>query len=145
MLVQKKQEWLYEENLAININNNILHEEQIKKQKAKPKIRLNKSLRAKCFKLFATTAVLAAIVVLQSSYIVNSGYVLVNKKQQIIQTERANELLKLDIAQASSHERISQIAISSLGMTTPQNVFIPSETNMNNALLYPQKNIHNNT
>ncbi|MDL2280433.1 cell division protein FtsL [Selenomonadales bacterium OttesenSCG-928-I06] len=142
MLVQKKQEWLYEENLATNTySGNILREEQIKEQETKQKVRLNKSLRSKCLTLLATTAVLAAIVVLQSSYIVNSGYVLVDKKQQIIQTERANELLKLDIAQASSHERISQIAVSSLGMTVPQNVFIPSETNMNNGLLHPQKNI----
>lgn len=98
MLVQKKQEWLYEENLATNTySGNILREEQIKEQETKQKVRLNKSLRSKCLTLLATTAVLAAIVVLQSSYIVNSGYVLVDKKQQIIQTERANELLKLGV------------------------------------------------
>ena len=142
MLVRKNREWMYEENLArTTYSDNTLYEPQIKEKSIKTgtKVKLNKSLRLKCLTLLATTAFLAVAVVLQSSYIVNSGYVLVEKKQQIIQTERANELLKLDIARASSHERISQIATSNLGMTMPQNIFIPSTANTNNDLLFAQK------
>lgn len=125
MLVHKKQEWLYgyEEQAVLPVP----RPDPGTPEKA-DKNEINKPLRSKCLTLVLTVAFLAAVVTVQSAYIVKSGYGLVDAKQEIMRLERANETLKLDIAKLKTPERVAQIASQKLGMIVPKNAYFSAGT-----------------
>ena len=59
-----------------------------------------------------------------SSAIVNSGYELVQARACLIKMEAENELLRLELAQLKSPERIREIAVGQLGLVRPNSVYM---------------------
>lgn len=109
MLVQKKQEYVYEQETTL----------------PKPKIvrKADKRLRIKCLMLVVIVAVMAAITTMQSAAIIQAGYDLVTVKSQVAKIEKENELLRLDISKLKSPQRIEEFATKNLGMVMPKNSY----------------------
>ncbi|MDR1701196.1 MAG: cell division protein FtsL [Sporomusaceae bacterium] len=97
----------------------------------KPQAEINRALRSKCLLLLVTVAFFTAVVTAQSAYIVNAGYNLVENKKAITRLDRANETLRLEIAQGRTHEKIVEIASKKLGMVIPQNAYFSSGGTLN--------------
>lgn len=85
--------------------------------------KLDIALRAKCLKTVLLVMVIAVFVTMRSEAIIRSGYDLVQMKSQAVTLQKENELLRLDIAQLKSPQRIQNIASGELGMVIPKNVY----------------------
>lgn len=109
MLVQKKQEYIYEQEAILPT----------------PKIvrKADKRLRVKCLLMVILVAVMAAVTTLQSAAIIQSGYDLVKVKSQVAKIEKENEQLRLDISKLKSPQRIEEYATKNLGMVVPKNAY----------------------
>lgn len=121
MLVNKRQEWDYQE-------------EHSEKKQAVQAPRLNVTLRARCLTFVLLVAVMAMFVTARSEAIISAGYDLVKNKAQVAKIEKENELLRLEIAKLKSPERIQTIATKNLGMVLPQNVYcaaVPAKQSQN--------------
>ena len=81
-------------------------------------------LRTECLQSAILIGVLALFVTWGSSAIVNSGYELVQARACLIKMEAENELLRLELAQLKSLERIREIAVGQLGLVRPNVVYM---------------------
>lgn len=81
-------------------------------------------LRTECLLSAIIIGVLALFVTWGSSAIVNSGYELVQARACLIKMEAENELLRLELAQLKSPERIREIAVGQLGLVRPNAVYM---------------------
>lgn len=125
MLVQKKQEFIYEQETEVVL--------------PKPKLvrKADTRLRVKCLLLVVLVAAMAAITTVQSAAIIQAGYDLVKVKSDVAKIEKENELLRLDIAKLKSPQRIEEFAIKNLGMVVPKNAYYAttmSESNQSQAV-----------
>lgn len=113
MLASKKQEWATSTSVPqIDV-----------KEKSAKLLGLNVELRKKCCSLAVLLLLLASIATLQSERIISTGYQYVKLQSELKAMERENEQLRVEIAKLKSLERIQSIAVNSLGMTAPQQVF----------------------
>lgn len=83
-------------------------------------------LRTECLLSAIMIGVLALFVTWGSSAIVKSGYELVQSRASLIKIEAENELLRLELAQLKSPERIREIAVGQLGLVRPNVVYMAS-------------------
>jgi cell division protein FtsB len=83
-------------------------------------------LRTECLLSAILIGVLALFVTWGSSAIVKSGYELVQSRASLIKIEAENELLRLELAQLKSPERIREIAVGQLGLVRPNVVYMAS-------------------
>jgi cell division protein FtsL len=112
MIANRKQEWdRYGEQTAPAA--------PAKKRQPRPDARF----RSKFLTIALTIAVMAMLITLQSAFIVQTGYDVVQTKGQVAKLEKENELLHLEIAKMKSPQRIQQIATRDLGMVMPQTVY----------------------
>ncbi len=81
-------------------------------------------LRTECLLSAILIGVLALFVTWGSSAIVKSGYELVQSRASLIKMEAENELLRLELAQLKSPERIRKIAVGQLGLVRPNVVYM---------------------
>ena len=81
-------------------------------------------LRTECLLSAILIGVLALFVTWGSSAIVKSGYELVQSRASLITIEAENELLRLELAQLKSPERIKEIAVGQLGLVSPNMVYM---------------------
>ena len=81
-------------------------------------------LRTECLLSAILIGVLALSVTWGSSAIVNSGYELVQARACLIKMEAENELLRLELAQLKSPERIREFAVGQLGLVRPNVVYM---------------------
>ena len=81
-------------------------------------------LRTECLLSAILIGVLALFVTWGSSAIVKSGYELVQSRASLITIEAENELLRLELAQLKSPERIREIAVGQLGLVSPNVVYM---------------------
>ena len=81
-------------------------------------------LRTECLLSAILIGVLALFVTWGSSAIVNSGYELVQARACLIKMEAENELLRLELAQLKSPERVREIAVGQLGLVRPNAVYM---------------------
>ena len=109
MLVNRKENWeIYQEPAT---------------PATKPAVRVNTAKKSNCMLFIGVVAILSMLVTLQSAIIVKAGYELVQVKAQVVQKEKANDSLRLDIAKLKSPQRIQQIAMQDLGMVVPKTVY----------------------
>ena len=90
-------------------------------------MKLNTHLRSRCLILLVVLSAMALFVTVRSGMSASRGYDLVQVKQEAARLEKANEHLKLDIAQMKSPQRIKQIAVQDLGMVVPENVYFAAD------------------
>lgn len=111
MLVQKKQDYIYEQESETVL--------------PKPKLvrKANTRLRVKCLLLVVLVAAMAAVTTVQSAITIQAGYDLVKVKSEVAKIEKENELLRLDIAKLKSPQRIEEFAMKNLGMVVPKNAY----------------------
>ena len=81
-------------------------------------------LRTECLLSAILIGVLALFVTWGSSAIIKSGYELVQSRASLITIEAENELLRLELAQLKSPERIKEIAVGQLGLVSPNVVYM---------------------
>ena len=81
-------------------------------------------LRTECLMSAILIGFLALFVTWGSSAIVNSGYELVQARACLIKMEAENELLRLELAQLKSPERIREFAVGQLGLVRPNVVYM---------------------
>ena len=81
-------------------------------------------LRTECLLSAILIGVLALFVTWGSSAIVKSGYELVQSRASLITMEAENEMLRLELAQLKSPERIREIAVGQLGLVSPNMVYM---------------------
>lgn len=84
-------------------------------------------LRTECVVSAVLIGMLAMFVTWGSSAIVKAGYELVQARACLTKLEKQNELLRLEMAQMKSHQRIQEIAVRQLGMIKPQAVYVASK------------------
>ena len=100
-------------------------------------------LRTECLLSAILIGVLALFVTWGSSAIVKSGYELVQSRASLITMEAENEMLRLELAQLKSPERIREIAVGQLGLIRPNVVYMatidstPARTAVANAEASP--------
>ena len=92
---------------------------------AKPR----RCLRTECVVSAVVLGLLAMFVTWGSSSIVKAGYELVQTRACLTRVEKQNELLRLEMAQLKSPQRIQEIAVNQLGMIKPQAVYIVAKEN----------------
>ncbi len=81
-------------------------------------------LRTECLVSAVIVGFLAMAVTWGSAAIVKAGYDLVQARSCLTRMEKQNELLRLEMAQLKSPQRIQNIAIGQLGMIKPQAVYV---------------------
>jgi len=81
-------------------------------------------LRTECLVSAVVVGTLAMFVTWGSSSIVKSGYELVQARVSLTKMEKQNEILRLEMAQLKSPQRIQNIAVKQLGMIKPQAVYV---------------------
>ena len=91
-------------------------------------------LRTECLVSAILVGLLAMFVTWGSSAIVKSGYELVQARASLTKIENQNELLRLEMAQLKSPQRIQNIAIRQLGMIKPQAVYVAAKESSNSNL-----------
>ena len=91
-------------------------------------------LRTECLVSAVLAGFLAMFVTWGSSAIVKSGYELVQARASLTKVENQNELLRLEMAQMKSPQRIQNIAIRQLGMIKPQTVYVAAKESSNSNL-----------
>ena len=84
----------------------------------------HRCLRTDCLVSAVIVGLLAIFVTWGSSVIVNSGYELVQARASLTKVEKQNELLRLEMAQLKSPQRIQNIAVGQLGMIRPPSVYV---------------------
>jgi cell division protein FtsL len=99
----------------------------ITKSAGRRQMKLNTHLRSRCLILLVVLSAMALFVTVRSGMSASRGYDLVQVKQEAARLEKANEHLKLDIAQMKSPQRIKQIAVQDLGMVVPENVYFAAD------------------
>jgi cell division protein FtsL len=99
----------------------------IAKSAGRRHMKLNTHLRSRCLILLVVLSAMALFVTVRSGMSASRGYDLVQVKQEAARLEKANEHLKLDIAQMKSPQRIKQIAVQDLGMVVPENVYFAAD------------------
>ena len=89
-------------------------------------------LRTECLLSAIVIGLLALFVTWGSSAIVNAGYDLVQARACLNRAEKDNEILRLELAQLKSPQRIREIAVNELGLRQPNAVYMaaakPSES-----------------
>lgn len=81
-------------------------------------------LRTECLVSAVLVGLLAMFVTWGSSSIVSAGYELVQSRGCLRTLEKENELLRLEMAQLKSPQRVQNIAVGQLGMINPPTVYI---------------------
>ncbi len=89
----------------------------------------SRSLRMRCLLVVLFLISFGAFVTARSATIVSEGYELVDMKSQALRLEKENEILRLEVAQLKSPQRIQAIAVSQLGMVVPTNVYCSTANN----------------
>ena len=84
-------------------------------------------LRTECLVSAMVVGILAMFVTWGSSAIVKAGYELVQARACLTKIEKQNELLRLEMAQLKSPQRIQTIAVGQLGMIKPQTVYMAAK------------------
>ena len=84
-------------------------------------------LRTECLVSAMVVGILAMFVTWGSSAIVKAGYELVQARACLTKMEKQNELLRLEMAQLKSPQRIQKIAVGQLGMIKPQTVYMAAK------------------
>jgi len=87
----------------------------------------HRCLRTECLVSAVLVGILAMTVTWGSSAIVKSGYELVKARASLTKVEKQNELLRLEMAQMKSPQRIQNIAITQLGMIKAQTVYVAAK------------------
>ena len=87
-------------------------------------VKPRRCLRTECLAATVIIGFLAMFVTWGSSAIVKAGYELVQARACLTRLEKENELLRLEMAQLKSPQRIQSIAVKQLGMIKPQAVYI---------------------
>lgn len=95
---------------------------------AKPR----RCLRTECVVSAVIVGLLAMFVTWGSSAIVRAGYDLVQARASLSKVEKQNEILRLEMAQLKSPQRIQAIAMGQLGMIKPKAVYIVAKQSPNN-------------
>ena len=101
----------------------LLPEKTERDSQAKPR----RCLRTECLVSAMIVGFLALFVTWGSSAIVKAGYELVQARACLTKLEKQNELLRLEMAQLKSPQRIQNIAVRQLGMIKPQTVYMASK------------------
>lgn len=81
-------------------------------------------LRTECLLSAIVIGLLALFVTWGSSAIVNAGYDLVQARACLTRVEKENEILRLELAQLKSPQRIRKIAVNELGLRQPNTVYM---------------------
>lgn len=81
-------------------------------------------LRTQCLISAVLVGLLAMFVTWGSSSIVSAGYELVQARGCLRTLEKENELLRLEMAQLKSPQRVQNIAVGQLGMINPPTLYI---------------------
>jgi len=89
-------------------------------------------LRTECLASAVIVGLLAMFVTWGSSAIVKSGYELVQARACLSKMEKQNELLRLEMAQLKSPQRIQNIAVGQLGMMKPQLIYVVAKEESGN-------------
>ena len=89
-------------------------------------------LRTECLVSAMVVGILAMFVTWGSSAIVKAGYELVQARACLSKMEKQNELLRLEMAQLKSPQRIQNIAVGQLGMTKPQLIYVVAKETSGN-------------
>ena len=92
-----------------------------------PPIKPRRCLRTECLVSAVVIGFLAMFVTWGSSAIVKAGYELVQARACLTRLEKENELLRLEMAQLKSPQRIQAIAEKQLGMIKPQTVYMAAK------------------
>ena len=87
-------------------------------------VKPRRSLRTECLAAAMIIGFLAMFVTWGSSAIVKAGYELVQARACLTRLEKENELLRLEMAQLKSPQRIQNIAVKQLGMIKPHAVYM---------------------
>lgn len=114
MLASKKQEWVVTHEYAPQPDT---------RRQVRPLPSLNIELRKKCCALAVLLLLLAGIATLQSERIVSNGYQYIKLQNDLRNVEQQNEKLRIEIARLKSLDRIQSIAVNTLGMTAPKQVY----------------------
>lgn len=96
-------------------------------------------LRTECLVSSVLVGLLALFVTWGSSAIVNAGYELVQARACLTKLEKQNELLRLDMTQLKSPQRIQGIAEGELGMMKPQTVYMVAKAQTGNKPVQDEK------
>ena len=91
-------------------------------------VKPRRCLRTECLVSAVVIGFLAMFVTWGSSAIVKAGYELVQARACLTRLEKENELLRLEMAQLKSPQRIQTIAEKQLGMIKPQTVYMAAKT-----------------
>lgn len=92
----------------------------------------HRCLRTECLISAVLVGLLAMFVTWGSSAIVKAGYELVQARACLTKLEKQNELLRLEMAQMKSPQRIQSIATGQLGMIKPQSVYVVAKNTPGN-------------
>lgn len=84
-------------------------------------------LRTECLLSAILIGLLALFVTWGSSAIVNAGYELVQARACLNRAEKENELLRLELAQLKSPQRVREIAVNELGLRQPNTVYMAAK------------------
>ena len=84
----------------------------------------HRCLRTECLVSTILVGLLAMFVTWGSSAIANAGYEFVQSRACLEIIEKQNEILRLEMAQLQSPQRIQDIAVSQLGMINPETVYM---------------------
>lgn len=90
-------------------------------------VKPRRCLRTECLVSAVVIGFLAMFVTWGSSAIVKAGYELVQARACLTRLEKENELLRLEMAQLKSPQRIQAIAEKQLGMIKPQTVYMAAK------------------
>ncbi len=92
----------------------------------------HRCLRTECLVSAVLVGLLAMFVTWGSSAIVKAGYELVQVRACLTKMEKQNELLRLEMAQMKSPQRIQNIATGQLGMIKPRSVYVAAKNSPGN-------------
>ena len=90
-------------------------------------VKPRRCLRTECLAAAMIIGFLAKFVTWGSSAIVKAGYELVQARACLTRLEKENELLRLEMAQLKSPQRIQNIAVKQLGMIKPHAVYMAAK------------------
>ena len=85
----------------------------------KRNVKKKQNVKLKTVLLIVVGFVLGLTVILRYAYIVESKYQLESMKKELIKIERENQILKVQLTELKSLDRIESIATSELGMIEP--------------------------
>ena len=84
----------------------------------------HRCFRTECLMSALVVGLLAMFVTWGSSTIVKAGYELVQARACLTKIEKQNELLRLEMAQLKSPQRIQSIAVEQLNMVNPPTLYL---------------------